>query len=113
MGAGRLDVFSAGTKPSVVRPEAIAVMAERGIDISGHTSKHVDEFAGQHFDYVITVCDNARESCPIMPGVSRRIHWSLPDPASVEGTEETRLEAFRNVRAMLTVRFTEFLRGLG
>jgi arsenate reductase len=112
MGGGALDVFSAGTAPSVVRPEAIAVMAERGIDISGHTSKHVDEFKGQSFDYVITVCDNARETCPVFPGAPRRIHWSLPDPAAVEGSEDQRLEAFRNVGAMLTVRFGELLREL-
>ena len=112
MADGTLDVFSAGTKPSFVRPEAIAVMAERGIDISAHTSKHVDEVKGQSFDYVITVCDNARETCPIFPGAPRRIHWSLPDPAATEGSEEQRLEAFRNVRAMLTVRLGEFLREL-
>ena len=112
MGGGGLDVYSAGTQPSSVRPEAIAVMAERGIDISGHTSKHVDEFKGQVFDYVITVCDSARETCPIFPGAPRRIHWSLPDPAAVVGTEDERLEAFRNVRAVLTVRFGEFLREL-
>ena len=110
MGNGSWDVVSAGTKPSFVRPEAVAVMAERGIDISGHRSKHVDEFKGQTFDYVITVCDNAKESCPLFPGAPRRIHWSLPDPAAVDGAEEERLEAFRNVRAMLTSRFTEFLR---
>ena len=112
MGGGGLDVYSAGTKPSSVRPEAIAVMAERGIDISGHTSKHVDDFKGQVFDYVITVCDSARETCPIFPGAPRRIHWSLPDPAAVVGTEAERLEAFRNVRAVLTVRLGEFLREL-
>ena len=112
MAGGELHVYSAGTKPSFVRPEAIAVMAERGIDISGQTSKHVDEFKGQTFDYVITVCDNARETCPIFSGAPRRIHWSLPDPAAVEGSEDERLEAFRNVRAMLTVRFGDFLREL-
>ena len=112
MGSGTLDVFSAGTTPSVVRPEAIAVMAERGIDISDQTSKHVDEFKGQSFDYVITVCDNARETCPIFPATTRRIHWSLPDPAAVEGAEDQRLEAFRNVREMLTVRLGGFLREL-
>jgi len=85
MGAGGIEVFSAGTKPSLVRPEAIAVMAEQGIDISGHRSKHVDEFKGQTFDYVITVCDNANETCPVFPGAPRRVHWSLPDPAAVEG----------------------------
>jgi arsenate reductase len=112
MGGGKVDVFSAGTKPSLVRPEAIAVMAERGIDIAGHTSKHVDEFKGQTFDFVITVCDNARETCPIFTGAPRRIHWSLPDPAAVEGSEDQRLEAFREIRETLTVRFSEFLREL-
>ena len=71
------EVFSAGTKPSFVRPEAIAVMSELGIDLSGHRSKSVDEFAGQEFDYVITVCDNAKEACPIFPGKTKRLHLSL------------------------------------
>jgi len=109
MGAGGIEVFSAGTKPSLVRPEAIAVMAEQGIDISGHRSKHVDEFKGQTFDYVITVCDNANETCPVSPGAPRRVHWSLPDPAAVEGSEDVRLDAFRRVRTMLTERFEQFL----
>src|SRR5579862_9405708 len=73
----RFTVESAGTKPSVVRPEAIAVMAELGIDISAQRSKHVAEFAGQPFDYVITVCDNARESCPVFPGATKRLHHSF------------------------------------
>ena len=93
-GGGRFEVFSAGTKPSVVRPEAIAVMSELGIDLSSHRSKHVGEFDGQHFDYVITVCDNANESCPIFPGDTERIHWSFPDPAAIEGTETERLDGF-------------------
>ena len=109
MGGGAIDVFSAGTKPGIVRPEAIAVMAERGIDISSHRSKHVDEFAGQTFDYVITVCDNAKETCPFFPGAPRRIHWGLPDPAGVEGDERARLDAFRRVCAMLAERFEQFL----
>ena len=109
MGDGAIDVFSAGTKPGIVRPEAIAVMAERGIDISSHRSKHVDEFAGQTFDYVITVCDNAKETCPVFPGAPRRVHWGLPDPAAVEGDETVRLEAFGRVCAMLTERFEHFL----
>src|ERR1035437_6222291 len=96
-GAG-FEIYSAGTKPSFVRPEAIAVMGEIGIDISGHRSKSVDEFAGQVFDYVITVCDNARESCPIFPATTKRIHWSLEDPAAVQGTEEQRLAEFRRIR---------------
>ena len=78
-GGANVEVFSAGTRPGIVRPEAIAVMSELGIDLSGHRSKHVREFDGQHFDYVITVCDNANETCPIFPGTTRRIHWSFPD----------------------------------
>ena len=92
------EVESAGTRPSRVRPEAIAVMREVGVDISGHRSKSVDEFAGQRFDYVLTVCDNARESCPIYPGHANRLHRSFDDPAAVEGSEEERLAAFRRVR---------------
>jgi arsenate reductase len=109
MGAGVIDVFSAGTKPGMVRPEAVAVMAERGIDISGHRSKHVDEFIGQTFDYVITVCDNAKESCPVFPGVPRRLHWSFPDPAAEEGSEAERLAAFRGVRDRLTNALDQFM----
>ena len=91
-------VESAGTKPSMVRPEAIAVMKEVGIDITSHRSKHVDEFAGQTFDYVLTVCDNAKESCPVFFGKATRLHHSFNDPAAVEGSEEKRLEEFRRVR---------------
>src|ERR1700690_2065341 len=83
-GAG-FEVFSAGTRPSRVRPEAIAAMREIGIDISGNRSKSVDEFAGQAFDFVVTVCDNARDNCPVFPGAAKRIHWSLEDPAAVQG----------------------------
>ena len=94
----RFEVFSAGTKPSHVRAEAIAAMRELGIDISAHRSKSVDEFAGQLFDYVLTVCDNAKEACPIFPNGTRTIHRAFEDPAAVEGSEETRLTAFRRVR---------------
>jgi arsenate reductase (thioredoxin) len=96
--ADRFEVESAGTKPGRVRPEAIAVMKELGIDISDHRSKHVDEFQGQHFDYVLTVCDNAKESCPYFPGESKRLHQAFDDPAAYEGTEEERLNVFRRVR---------------
>jgi len=105
------DVFSAGTKPTRVRPEAITVMREVGIDISGHRSKSVDEFAGEDFDYVITVCDNAKESCPIFPAKTKRIHWSIEDPAAVQGSEEERLAAFRRVRDELRARLQAFTRG--
>ena len=94
----RFDVFSAGTKPTQVRPEAITVMQELGIDISSHRSKSVDEFAGQNFDYVVTVCDNATANCPVFPGNAKRIHWSFDDPAAVDGSPEHRLAAFRRVR---------------
>jgi arsenate reductase len=96
--ADRFDVESAGTKPGYVRPEAIAAMREIGIDISSHRSKHVDEFQDQTFDYVLTVCDNARETCPIYPGQTNRIHHSFEDPAAVQGSEEERMASFRRVR---------------
>jgi arsenate reductase len=110
-GQDSFDVSSAGTKPSHIRPEAITVMRELGMDISGHRSKSVDEFAGQSFDYVITVCDNATESCPIFPSGTRRIHWSIDDPAAVEGPDEERLAAFRRARDELRVRLRAFIQG--
>ena len=98
LAGDRLEVASAGVSPTQVRPEAIAVMRELGIDISRHRSKSVDEFAGQQFDYVITVCDNANEQCPLFPGNTRRIHWSFDDPAEAKGDEQSRLAIFRRVR---------------
>jgi arsenate reductase len=106
----RFEVESAGTKPSHVRPEAIAAMKELGIDISGHRSKSVDEFTGRQFDYVLTVCDNANESCPIFPGQTARIHHSFDDPAEVKGSEEERLAVFRRVRDELRRYLRGFLR---
>jgi len=94
----RFDVASAGTHPSGVRPEAIAVMREIGIDISGQRSKLVDEFAARDFDYVLTVCEHARETCPLYPGHGNRLHRGFEDPAAVEGSQEERLAAFRRVR---------------
>ncbi len=94
----RFEVFSAGTEPGALHPMAVHAMAEIGIDISGQSSKSVDPFLGERFDFVITVCDQAREACPIFPGADRRLHWSLPDPAAVQGTEEERLGTFRRVR---------------
>jgi arsenate reductase len=104
----RFEVFSAGTKPSRVRPEAIAVMGEIGIDISGHLSKSVEEFTGQEFAYVITVCDNANESCPIFPGKTERLHWSFEDPAAVQGSEDERKAAFRRIRDQIRGRILTF-----
>lgn len=109
MAGDRFDVKSAGTIASFVRPQAIAVMAEIGIDISGHRSKCLDEFLGEPFDYVITVCDNAKESCPIFPGRAQRIHWSFDDPAEAAGDAETQLELFRRVRDEIKGRLGEFL----
>ena len=103
----RIEVFSAGTKPSSVRPEAIAAMRELGIDISGNRSKSVDEFAGQRFDYVLTVCDHAKESCPVFPG-NTTIHHSFEDPAAVQGSNEEKLAAFRRVRGQLRSFLVEF-----
>lgn len=98
-GGGAFEVESAGVKPGSVRPEAIEVMREIGIDISGHRSKSVDEFIGQEFEYVVTVCDNANETCPVFPGKTRRIHKSFedPPPPGAKSVEET-LSIFRRVR---------------
>ena len=104
MAGDRMEVDSAGTRPGSVRPEAIAVMAELGIDIRGHWSKHVDDFAGQRFDYVITVCDHANESCPVFPAQTRRIHWSFEDPHD--------LAEFRCIRDQISRRLTEFVDSL-
>src|SRR5262245_59939539 len=108
-GGARFEVFSAGTHPSQVREEAIAAMREIGIDISGHRSKSVDEFAGQQFDIVMTVCDNARENCPIFPSKTEHLHWSFDDPAAVTGDWETRLGEFRRVRDEIDARLRKFL----
>ena len=106
---GQFDVFSAGSKPSVVNPLAIEVMVERGIDISGHRSKHLREYIEQPFDYVITVCDQAAESCPLFPGRAQRIHWSFPDPAAVEGSDNEKLASFRQVRDAIATQLKTWL----
>lgn len=111
LAGDRMEVFSAGTRATSVNPHAIRAMAERGIDISHHRSKHLNEFLGQPFDYVITVCDAAAETCPVFPGRSERIYWSLPDPAAVEG-ELAKAEAFRRVRDELETRFKAWLETL-
>jgi len=104
----RFEVASAGTRPTEVRPEAIRVMQELGIDISKHRSKSVDELAHQQFDYVLTVCDHAKESWLIFPGRGTTIHRNFEDPAAVQGTEEKRLDAFRRVRDELRRCLSEF-----
>lgn len=107
MAGDRFDVASAGVAPSSVRPEAVKVMHEIGIDISKHRSKSVDEFTGERFDYVITVCDNAREQCPVFPDDAKLIHWSFDDPAAT-GDENV----FRRVRDEIKERLEEFVTGL-
>ncbi len=97
-GGGRFEVESAGTHPSSVRAEAVEAMREIGVDISAQRSKSVDEFEGQDFDYVITVCDNAKENCPVFPSKTERLHWSFDDPAAAAGNDEERLAVFRRVR---------------
>jgi arsenate reductase len=104
----RFEVESAGTKPGEVRPEAIAVMQELGIDISRQRSKSVDEFAGEKFDYVLTVCDNAKETCPIFPGHANRLHQNFEDPAAAQGSEAARLELFRRVRDQIRAYLRDF-----
>jgi arsenate reductase len=106
----KFDVSSAGTKPTRVRPEAVAVMQEIGIDISQHRAKSVDEFAGQRFDYVLTVCDHAKETCPVYPGHLKRLHQNFDDPAAFQGAEEERLALFRKVRDQIRAYLRRFPR---
>jgi arsenate reductase len=108
LAGDRYEVFSAGSKATFVHPLAIRAMVEIGVDISNHRSKTYEQFIGQPFDAVITVCDAANESCPFLPGQYRRIHWSFPDPAAVEG-EEAKLHAFRQVRDGLIEKFKLFI----
>ena len=107
----RFEVESAGTQASFVRPEAIAVMRELGIDISGHRSKNVGEFAAQPFDYVITVCDNARETCPVFFGAAKQLHQGFEDPpARLVGTDEERMTILRRVRDELRAYLRDFVK---
>ncbi len=105
----RYNVHSAGTKPSIVRLEAIEALKEIGLDISGNRSKSIDEFADNEIDFVLTVCDNARETCPIFPAKTKLIHHAFEDPAEVRGTEAARLKAFREVRDEIAKYLPEFL----
>jgi arsenate reductase len=104
VGGERFEVLSAGTEATRVHPLAIQAMAEVGIDISDARSKHLNEFLGQDFDYVITVCDAANESCPVFPGSPQRIHWSFRDPSAAGGSEAERYRAFERVRSEITMR---------
>lgn len=105
----RFESFSAGVKPTEVNPFAIKVMSEIGIDISQQKSKSVNELLGQRFDYVVTVCDNAKQTCPMFPGKYEKIHWNLEDPAQARGTDEEKLTIFRKVRNQIKENILTFL----
>ena len=113
LAGDRVDVFSAGTKPSHVSHFAISAMRDRGIDITLHKSDHLNKYLQQDFDYVITVCDSAAESCPIFRDRATRIHWSLLDPAAVDGGDEEVLQSFIEVRNDLEDNLREWLSSLG
>jgi arsenate reductase len=105
----RFEVESAGTEQTRVNPFAIAAMQEIGIDISSQTSKTLDRFLDQKWDYVITVCDNANEACPFFPGAAARLHWSFEDPSAARGSDVERLEEFRRIRDQIRARLRAFL----
>jgi arsenate reductase len=109
LSQNQIDVSSAGTTPSQVNPYAVLAMADVGIDIRNHTSKSLNQYIHQEFDYVITVCDHAAETCPVFPGPAKRIHWSFPDPAAVEGSHEEKLAAFVRVRDAVEQQFRLWL----
>jgi arsenate reductase len=108
-GGENFEVRSAGTRPTTLNPLAVQVMNEAGVDISSHESKSASRFIEQQFTYVITVCDHAKESCPVFPGTSIRLHWPFDDPADATGTEEERLAVFRRVRDEIDERIREFV----
>ena len=108
-GGGAFDAFSAGTEATSIRPEAVAVMGELGIDISGQQSKSYERYIGQSFEWVVTVCDHARQTCPVFPGAEGSAHWSFDDPADAAGEEEARLAVFRRVRDEINARVKMFV----
>jgi arsenate reductase len=108
-GGDRYDVSSAGTEIAEVRPLTLQVLEEAGLPTGGLRSKSVTEFVGERFDYVITVCDSARQQCPTFPGEGRRLHWSHPDPSAASGTEEERLTAFREVLFAISEQIDDFI----
>lgn len=108
--ADRVEVFSAGSRPKPLHPNAVEVMREYGIDLSGRSSKHVDEFAGQRFDYVISLCDRVREVCPEFPGHPELVHWSMPDPSAAGDTDTDTYPAFRRTAAELAIRIDYLVR---
>ena len=112
-GQGRVEAHSAGVEPSRLNPYAVAVMREKGVDISGQHSKAFDWNLARQMDVVITVCGHANESCPVLPPEIRRLHWPLEDPAAAEGSLEMILATFRDVRDQIEVRVQELVRDLG
>jgi arsenate reductase len=111
LAGDRFDAASAGTHPAGLNRTAVAAMKEIGIDISHHRSKDASEFDGQRFDAVITVCDRAKEACPLFPGAKVMLHWGLEDPAEAPGSDEERLAVFRRVRGEVSDRIREFVAG--
>jgi arsenate reductase (thioredoxin) len=109
LAGDRFEAMSAGTEATRVRPLAVRAMEEIGIDISGQESETLDRYLQERFDHVITVCDDANESCPFFPGAQSRLHWSFEDPSKAEGTEEERLEVFRSVRDRIRQRIASDL----
>jgi arsenate reductase len=106
---GRYEVHSAGTEATHVRPHAIRAMAEAGIDISRHESKTLERYLDQPWDFVITVCDDANDACPALPGGKVRLHWSLPDPSRAPGSEDEQLAVYRQVREAIRERIEAFV----
>jgi arsenate reductase len=109
LGGDAFEAYSAGTEPGELHPLAVEAVAEIGVDISGLRAKPIDEFVQQPFDYVITLCDDAREACPFFPNAAARLHWSFPDPSTAEGTHEERLAVFRQVRDGIRDRIQELI----
>jgi len=110
LAGDRFEAFSAGVKPTQVNPLAIKVMNESGIDISGQESKSAMGLISQSFDYVVTVCDNAKQTCPVFPGKYEKIHWNLDDPAAAEGTEEEKMDFFREIRDQIKEKTELFIK---
>lgn len=109
----QFEAFSAGTKPAGLNPAAVAAMRTIGVDITGQRSKHVDEFLNSRFDYVVTVCDRAKEECPLFPGATRMLHWTFDDPAAAQGSLADRQQVFDRVRDEIRDHLTDFLKQQG
>jgi arsenate reductase len=113
LGGDRFEAFSAGIEGGRVHPRAVQAMAELGIDISGHQSQPMSDYAGDPMDYIVTTCDEAQEACPAWPGGGQMLHWGFPDPASATGSEEEISAVFRSVRDAIADRIQRFLADVG